>query len=185
MKNDIEITAEELLTLYKRLPVKDINFNEIIKQSFVFPEDRDISEWVGDEIYLPFTVSANPGFLNVELTPYLKGILNSFKDPDVRTITIKKPTQTGLTLTMLILMCYILDQDPGNTLMVSPTRKMSEELSSERFLPILKSSPNLSKYLEDSKITRSEEHTSELQSHSFSSYAGCCLKKKKIPRTLF
>ena len=29
-------------------------------------------------------------------------------------------------------------------------------------------------------IPRSEEHTSELQSHSFISYAVCCLKKKKI-----
>ena len=28
--------------------------------------------------------------------------------------------------------------------------------------------------------TRSEEHTSELQSHSFISYAVFCLKKKKI-----
>ena len=31
------------------------------------------------------------------------------------------------------------------------------------------------------KLTaRSEEHTSELQSHSFISYAGFCLKKKKM-----
>ena len=30
-----------------------------------------------------------------------------------------------------------------------------------------------------SSITRSEEHTSELQSHSFISYAVFCLKKKK------
>ena len=29
-------------------------------------------------------------------------------------------------------------------------------------------------------ISRSEEHTSELQSHSFISYAVFCLKKKKI-----
>ena len=31
----------------------------------------------------------------------------------------------------------------------------------------------------DNKIFRSEEHTSELQSHSFISYAVFCLKKKK------
>ncbi len=29
------------------------------------------------------------------------------------------------------------------------------------------------------KVDRSEEHTSELQSHSFISYAVFCLKKKK------
>ena len=29
------------------------------------------------------------------------------------------------------------------------------------------------------KLTRSEEHTSELQSHSFISYAVFCLKKKR------
>ena len=32
---------------------------------------------------------------------------------------------------------------------------------------------------------RSEEHTSELQSHSFISDAGFCLKKKKIKRSGF
>ena len=31
----------------------------------------------------------------------------------------------------------------------------------------------------DAEIDRSEEHTSELQSHSFISYAVFCLKKKK------
>ena len=31
--------------------------------------------------------------------------------------------------------------------------------------------------------TRSEEHTSELQSHSFISYAVFCLKKKKTNKT--
>ena len=30
-------------------------------------------------------------------------------------------------------------------------------------------------------VKRSEEHTSELQSHSFISYAVFCLKKKKAP----
>ena len=34
------------------------------------------------------------------------------------------------------------------------------------------------------KIKRSEEHTSELQSHSFISYAVFCLKKKKKPKTI-
>ena len=32
--------------------------------------------------------------------------------------------------------------------------------------------------IEDSLLARSEEHTSELQSHSFISYAVFCLKKK-------
>ena len=33
---------------------------------------------------------------------------------------------------------------------------------------------------DDQRIVRSEEHTSELQSHSFISYAVFCLKKKNI-----
>src|ERR1051326_9614239 len=34
------------------------------------------------------------------------------------------------------------------------------------------------------RLARSEEHTSELQSHSFISYAAFCLKKKKKPQAL-
>ena len=45
---------------------------------------------------------------------------------------------------------------------------------------IEKSKPLLNKALSIQKVSlRSEEHTSELQSHSFISYAVFCLKKKK------
>ena len=49
-------------------------------------------------------------------------------------------------------------------------RKVTEALSGEGFGILTEI---------DVKATRSEEHTSELQSHSFISYAVFCLKKKK------
>ena len=45
---------------------------------------------------------------------------------------------------------------------------------------IVKTSP-----MGDETLTRSEEHTSELQSHSFISYAVFCLKKKNLLLLLF
>ena len=38
--------------------------------------------------------------------------------------------------------------------------------------------------VDDEPDMRSEEHTSELQSHSFISYAVFCLKKKKIMKII-
>lgn len=137
----------DLNKLIKRLPVSKIDFNNLISESLKFPEDKPISDWMQESIYLAPKVSSNPGFFDISLTPYLKEIFDAFANDDVRIITIKKPTQTGLTLSILMLMGYILDQRPANSLVVSPTRKMAEELSTERFLQILKDSPVLAKYI--------------------------------------
>ena len=45
---------------------------------------------------------------------------------------------------------------------------------------IKKSENEFKKYQKTKDLDRSEEHTSELQSHSFISYAVFCLKKKII-----
>lgn len=144
MNNTIKIN--DLMELKKKLPISNIDFKLIMNKILKFPRDIPISEWIEESIYIPSIVTSNPGFVDLSLTPYLKGILDAFSDPEVRMITIKKPTQTGLTLSILMLLGYILDQKPGNALVVSPSKKMAEELSTERFKAILQKSPALNKH---------------------------------------
>ena len=144
MKNKIKLN--DLIELKNRVPISSIDFKSIMERTLKFPRDIPISDWIEESIYIPSIVTSNPGYVDLNLTPYLRGILDAFADPEVRMITIKKPTQTGLTLSILMFLGYILDQKPGNALIVSPSKKMAEELSTERFKAILQKSPVLNKH---------------------------------------
>jgi len=144
--NNNTIKLNDLMELKSKIPISTIDFKSIMNKCLKFPKDIPISDWIEESIYIPSIVTANPGFVDLSLTPYLRGILDAFADPEISMITIKKPTQTGLTLSILMLLGYILDQKPGNALVVSPSKKMAEELSTERFKAILQKSPVLNKH---------------------------------------
>ena len=63
----------------------------------------------------------------------------------------------------------------GEAILVNIPRKFTVKISENLQKVLLKNLVG--------KLSRSEEHTSELQSHSFISYAVFCLKKKKNKKT--
>lgn len=143
-KQDI---INQLQTLQDKIPSGEIDFDKLINDAFVFSEIQDIATWCENNIYLPTTVGANPSNVNLNLTPYLRSILNSFADEDVREISIIKPAQCGATLLMLMLIFYIIDNEPANAMFVAANKGDAGEMSLERFLPIMTESENLKKHL--------------------------------------
>jgi phage terminase large subunit GpA-like protein len=101
-------------------------------------EDRpDIVDWAGS-LTLPFRVSqSRPGPYSPDGFPYVPEILRAIADPEVRKVTACIGTQGAKTLTGTIGVLYLLDQDPGNTLIGLSKTDLARSFSRERFQPLV------------------------------------------------
>lgn len=70
-------------------------------------------------------------------TPYLKGVMDAWNDPDIEEIIWCKPTQSGGTEGLNNILGYIIEQDPSPTLFVYPTLDLAEYTSKNRVQPMV------------------------------------------------
>lgn len=118
------------------------------------PENLTVSEWADKYRILDAKTSAEPGPWTTLRTPYLKGIMDAFTDPDIEEIIFVKPTQVGGTETINNMVGYVIAQDPSPTLVVLPTLDLAESISKNRIQPMITLSQVIrDKYQEgDSKL---------------------------------
>lgn len=107
------------------------------------------SEWVEQYRILPAGVSAEPGRMRLDRTPYVRGILDAVAEPGVEEVVWLKPTQVGGSETIRNLLAFWIDTDPGPCLMVMPDEKSAKEAIEERIRPMLEASPQLRRHLSD------------------------------------
>ncbi len=127
---------------------------------WVLPVKMTVSEWSDQFRRLDVKTSAEPGQWQTGRTPYLKGIMDAFTDPYVDEITVMAASQVGKTEAMYNMLGFIIDQDPGPTLMVSPRADDAKSVSYNRVRPMIECSPVLSKYIpiNTDDITKLEYH---------------------------
>lgn len=137
--------------LCKRLPFGTIDFEDLIESIFVYNTIEDISKWAEENVILPSTESDKSSYVNFKLTPYLYDIINSFSNKDVREITVIKPAQAGATMAMLVLLLYIIENMPSNTLFVSADKEQTSSMSLDRFVPLFMESKLYEKHFGNAK----------------------------------
>jgi phage terminase large subunit GpA-like protein len=132
----------------KKLSQKTIDSIPLgVADEFDTPDKMTVSVWADKFRRLDTKTSAEPGQWSTNRTPYLKGIMDAFNDPFVDEITVMAASQVGKTEAMLNMLGFIIDQDPGPTLVVLPRADDARSISSNRIKPMIEESPALSKYL--------------------------------------
>jgi len=111
------------------------------------PEDITVSQWTDRNRVLDARTSSEPGQWHTDRTPYLRGIMDAFTDPRIERITIVASTQVGKTESWLNMLGYLIDQDPGPTLVVMPRVDDTKAISTNRIQPMLQLSPALRRRL--------------------------------------
>ena len=101
------------------------------------PERLTVSEWADKYRVLDAKTSAEPGQWRTARTPYLRGIMDAFNDPDIEEIIFVKPTQVGGTEGLNNIVGFIISQDPSPTLIVYPTLDLAEYTSKNRVQPMI------------------------------------------------
>lgn len=101
------------------------------------PERLSVSDWADKYRILDSKTSAEPGQWKTSRTPYLRGIMDAFNDPDIEEIVFCKPTQVGGTECLQNIVAYIITQDPSPCLILYPTLDLAESISKNRLQPMI------------------------------------------------
>ena len=119
-----------------------------------------VSQWADQYRILNTITSAEPGRWKTGRTPYLKGVMDAFTDPLVEEITVMAASQVGKTEGMYNMLGYLIDQDPGPTLMVLPRESDAKSVSYNRVLPMIEGAGVLRSHINElsDDITKLEYH---------------------------
>lgn len=126
--------------------VLDAQVAEWWREGWKEPEDLEPWEWAEKYIRFPDRQAATkPGPYSTEFAPYVREIMEAFKDPTVRKIVICFPTQSSKTITMLVLMLWALVNDPGPNMWAMPSQDLANEFSKMRVKKCIDENPEVAK----------------------------------------
>lgn len=123
-----------------------LNFNVLLP-----PPDLTVSQWAEANRMLSDEAAAEPGPWRNARTPYLAGIMDSWNDPEVEDIIIKKSAQIGYTECLNNIVGYVVQNDPGPMLVIQPSLDMAKTFTTDRFDPMVRDSPSLQAIVSEEK----------------------------------
>lgn len=133
-------------------------------QAWRFPPQLAPSAWAEKYRVLTSESSAKPGPWRNEDAPHLvlpMDCMGSYHP--ARKVVLKFSSQSGKTEVILNALGYIIDCDPGPTLILQPNwEPMGERFSKQRVGPMLNSSPSLSK-----KVPQPKSRTGQTMSEKY------------------
>ncbi|MDQ8206207.1 phage terminase large subunit family protein [Coraliomargarita sp. SDUM461003] len=107
----------------------------------IYRPGSDLShlEWAEQSIVLSSAESIEfSGPYRADLTPWHVFVFEFFDDPAWRELIVRKSSQTGITLAMLIMICYFVAEMPAHVLYAIDSRDEAKKISKMRLLPMLK-----------------------------------------------
>lgn len=110
-------------------------------------ERLSVSQWA--EKYRVVKKSSFPGPWRNKITPYLRGVMDTFGEPGVREIVLCKGVQTGGTEAAYNCLAFEMDRSSDNALVVMADEKSVKKLAKGRIIPMLFDSPRLSTLISD------------------------------------
>lgn len=103
-----------------------------------------VSDWADQNIRLSSKNAAEPGYYRTNRTPYVREIADSLSPSSpVETIVFMKGSQVGGTQIFTNWVGYIIDQNPGPTMIVQPTESLAKKYSRQRIDPMIQENEKL------------------------------------------
>jgi phage terminase large subunit GpA-like protein len=110
-----------------------------------------VSQWADANRRLSSESSSESGRWDTSRAEYQRGIMDAWNDPLVERTVVMSSSQVGKTEAINNTMGYIIDQDPGPTILMQPTVEMAETWSKDRFDPMVRDTSCLKRKISDSK----------------------------------
>jgi len=103
-----------------------------------------VAQWARENIRLTKKMGASiPGAYDPDITPWVHVIFDAFCDRRVEGIVFVKPAQIGGSLTVQILISYVIDCEPANVIYFLDTDTNAKWASVHRVQPMIDSQPSL------------------------------------------
>lgn len=156
------------------------------KAAWKLPEKITVSE-CADKIRILPPDCFEPGLYHTARTPYMRGSMDAFSDPEVEEITMMFPRQFGKSCGVQNMIAYIIEQDPADTLYVVPREKDVDYVTEKVFKPMVELSDALSRHTSGSPRDLQGTHFDFDRMTLYFGWAGSTaeLKQKHIKNLFF
>ncbi len=111
------------------------------------PEERPIWEWA-EENYI-VTGGATAGPWRLANSPWVKRLLEKVQDVRIRKFVAICAAQSSKTETMLLILSWVIDQDPASSMWVTASKEDAEDIWVERIEPALLAVPVVGRRLRE------------------------------------
>ncbi|MEA3276497.1 MAG: terminase gpA endonuclease subunit, partial [Pseudomonadota bacterium] len=153
------------------LPLAAVETLDEVLRAWHPPERIGTAEWARRYRHLSAEASALPGKYNIDLTPWVEGILDALDDPDTWKVVCMKAAQVAWTDGVVNnFIGARIDVEPCPMIMMFPKRDSAKEYSLEKFRPMVNATPTLSDKV-DVRTSRKDGNTV-----SFKKFPGGFLK---------
>ena len=120
------------------------------------PANQTVTEWANQKRRLSKEGSAEPGQFTTARAPYQAEWMEVFTDIEVEQIVFMCGSQVGKTETINNCIGYLIEVDPGPTLIIHPSLEMGDAWSKERLAPLIRDTPSLTNLVGDAKAKSGE-----------------------------
>lgn len=110
-----------------------------------------VTQWAERELVIATGPYAGSAF-RIRNSPYLQFILERIKDPKTRKVSMKFATQIGKSLTLLIMISWVVANDPTTVLYIADIEKNAKSVSKNQFQPLLQTSKELNSLLPTERV---------------------------------
>ena len=125
-------------------------FIRVIRNALRSQEPLTVSQWA--ERFRVLDDSSNlAGKWSNDITPYLREIMDTLNDPDIRRTFFCKASQIGGTEALVNMLCYIISQSPAPAMIVYPNDDLAKDISNDKLKPAFRLIPEIKKlFMENS-----------------------------------
>ncbi len=109
------------------------------------PKRINLTEWADENRVISSGTAAESGRWRTSRTPYMKDIMNSVTDPEVREIGIMSSAQVGKSELVMNVIGYYAHNEPTAMILAQPTVESAEDFSKERLAPMIRDTKVLNK----------------------------------------
>lgn len=104
-----------------------------------------VAQWAEANLSLSRRESETAGPYSTRITPFVREILECFRDPTVHDIAWVAGSQVAKTLTMMIGTNWTVAHDPGPVLWVTATEHLARSFSETRWMPLVMENPAMAR----------------------------------------
>ena len=126
--------------------------DDVFRRGFAPPPKLSVSEWADQYRVLSSESGAAAG--KWRTLPFQREIFDAFCDPGVHTVVVMCATQMVKTVFIENALGYIIDRDPGPTLLIVPRDSDADRFSKIRLAPMVRDTACLREKVSDVKAAR-------------------------------
>jgi len=126
--------------------------------ALVIREKLNLWEWSDRYVSLDARFTARAGKYDSAYTFYIRGPMEALSDRRIRQVSIVKGAQIAFTTMLANWIMFLVDMDPGPTMLAQPSRRMMKRYVKKELHDRFTNTPRLTKYL---PANRREKFTTE------------------------